>query len=55
MVEEERSTSYRRRVVEGRIELIRAELVGRGAVARSPEALVRVLMGESSGEERGRL
>jgi hypothetical protein len=55
LVEEERSISYRRRVLQGRIDLIRAELVGRGVVALSPEALVRVLMGESSGpKEHGR-
>ncbi|MCA1688274.1 MAG: hypothetical protein LC714_06730 [Actinobacteria bacterium] len=46
LVEEERSVSYRRRVLHGRIDLIRAELVRRGAVARSPEELVRVLMGD---------
>ena len=55
LVEEERSISYRRRVLQGRIDLIRAELVGRGAVALSPEALARVLMGESSSKERGGL
>ena len=53
MVEEERSISYRRRVLQGRIDLIRAELAGRGAVAASPEALARVLMGESPGEAGG--
>jgi hypothetical protein len=52
LVEEERSISYRRRVLHGRIDLLWAELAGRGAL--SPEALVRVLMGESSGKERGR-
>ena len=46
LVEEERGVSYRRRVLHGRIDLIRAELVRRGAVARSPEELVRVLMGD---------
>ncbi len=54
LVEEERSISYRRQILQGRIDLIRAELAGRGAVALTPEALVRVLMGESSGKERGR-
>lgn len=43
--EEERALSYRRRVVQGRIDLIRAELVLRGGVALSPEELARVLMG----------
>lgn len=46
LVEEERAVSYRRRVLHGRIDLIRAELVRRGAVVRSPEELVRALMGE---------
>jgi hypothetical protein len=46
LVEEERAVSYRRRVLHGRIDLIRAELVRRGAIARSPEELVRVLMGD---------
>jgi hypothetical protein len=43
--EEERALSYRRRVLQGRIDLIRAELVRRGDVALSPEDLARVLMG----------
>jgi hypothetical protein len=43
--EEERALSYRRRVLQGRIDLIRAELVRRGGVALSPEDLARVLMG----------
>ena len=46
LVEEERSLSYRRQVLQGRIDLIRAELVRRGSVALSPEELVRVLMGK---------
>jgi hypothetical protein len=49
LVEEERAVSYRLEVLRGRIDLIRAELVGRGAVALSPEELVRVLL-----EEEGR-
>ncbi len=45
LVEEERAVSYRRWVLHGMIDLIRAELVKRGAtVTRSPEELVRVLM-----------
>ena len=52
LVEEERSISYRLRVVQGRIDLIRTALVGRGAVALPPEALARVLLGDSSGKER---
>jgi hypothetical protein len=54
LVEEERSISFRRGIVQGRIDLIRAELVGRGVAALGPEALARVLMGEWSGHERGR-
>ena len=46
LVEEERAVSYRRRVLQGRIDLIRAELVRRGAITRSPEELVRALMGD---------
>jgi hypothetical protein len=54
LVEEERSISYRRRILQGRIDLIRAELVGRGEAALGPEALARVLLGELSGKERDR-
>ena len=54
LIEEERSISYRRTVLQGRIDLIRAELVGRGEAALSPEALARVLLGQSPGKERGR-
>jgi hypothetical protein len=46
LVQEERAVSYRRRVLHGRIDLIRAELVRRGATTRSTEELVRVLMGD---------
>ncbi len=46
LMEEERAVSYRRRVLQGRIDLIRAELVQRGAVLRSPEELVRAMMGD---------
>ena len=46
LVEEERAVSYRRRILHGRIDLIRAELVQRGAIVHSPEELVRALMGE---------
>src|SRR4051812_38578627 len=45
LAEEERAISYRRRVIQGRIDLIRAELVRRGGVALSPEELARVLLG----------
>ena len=46
LVEEERAVSHRRRVLHGRIDLIRAELVRRGATSRAPEELVRVLLGD---------
>jgi len=48
LVEAERAVSHRRRVLHGRIDLIRAELVRRGATTRSPEELVRVLLGDWS-------
>jgi hypothetical protein len=44
--EEERAVSYRRWVLQGRIDLIRAELVERGVAALSPEDLARVLLGD---------
>jgi hypothetical protein len=44
--EEERALSYRRRILQGRIDLIRAELVERGAVALPPEHLARILLGD---------
>lgn len=50
---EEKDVSYRRRVLQGRIDLIRAELVRRGGAALSPEELVRVLMGDAVGEGPG--
>ena len=46
LYEEERAVSYRRRVLQGRIDLMRAELLDRGVAARSPEDLARVLLGE---------
>jgi hypothetical protein len=51
VLSEERAVSYRRRILQGRIDLIRAELVERGAVAVSPEHLARVLLGDSPDEE----
>ena len=48
LAEEERALSYRRRVIQGRIDLIRAELVRRGGVVLLPEDLARVLMGGES-------
>jgi hypothetical protein len=47
LCEEERALGYRLQVLQSRIDLIRAELVGRGCVALSPEDLARVLLGES--------
>ncbi|MDX6379096.1 MAG: hypothetical protein QOI57_120 [Rubrobacteraceae bacterium] len=64
LAEEERAISYRRRVIQGRIDLISAELVRGGGVALSPEELARVLLGggerfeaqdgESQGSPSGR-
>jgi hypothetical protein len=51
--EEERAVSYRRSILQGRIDLIRAELVDRGAVALPPEELARVLVGDLTDEESG--
>jgi len=51
--EEERMVGYRLSVLRGRMDLIRAELVGRGAVVLSSEELARVLLGDPSDEERG--
>lgn len=47
LCEEERALGYRRQVLQGRIDLIRAELVDRGTVALPPEELARVLLGEA--------
>lgn len=44
LAKEERDLSYRRRVLQGRIDLIRSELVRRGGATLSPEELARVLM-----------
>ena len=52
LTREEKAVSYRRRILQGRIDLIRAELVGRGVIALAPEDLARVLLGESLREER---
>lgn len=49
--EEERQVSYRRRVLQGRIDLIRAEMVSRDRVSVSPEELARILMGGSGDPE----
>ncbi len=47
--EEEKVLSYRRRLLQGRIDLIRSELVLRGEASLSPEDLARVLMGPEAG------
>lgn len=44
LCKEEREVSYRRRVLHGRIDLIRAQLVGRGVLSLSAEELARVLL-----------
>lgn len=44
---EERELSYRRRVVQGRIDLLRVELIKRGNFSVSPDELARALLGES--------
>ena len=49
--EEERALSYRRRILQGRIDLIRGELVERGTVGLSPRDLARVLLGDSPDKE----
>ena len=49
VVEEERLAAYRREVLRGRANLIRAELAGRGVSGLSGEELARVLLGEEGG------
>jgi hypothetical protein len=52
---EERAVSYRRRVLQGRIDLIRAELAGRthgqSLPALAPDELARALLGNPREEE----
>ena len=52
LTEEERVVSYRRRILQGRIDLIRAVLARRGVAALAPEDLARVLLGKSPPGER---
>ena len=52
LMEEERAVSYRRRILQGRIDLIRAELAGRGVAALVREDLARVLLGNLPEERR---
>jgi hypothetical protein len=47
LAEEERAVSYRLHVLQGRIDLIRAQLAGRGLAALAPEDLASVLLGNS--------
>jgi len=49
VVEEERAAAYRRKVLRGRANLIRAELAGRGVAGLSGEELAGVLLGEEGG------
>jgi len=55
LIGEERVVSYRRRVLHGRIDLIRAELEGRGRglalPALAPDELARALLGDLREEE----
>lgn len=52
IVGEEQKLSCRRRILHGRIDLIRAELIRRGRLTLSPEELARVLMGaDREGDE----
>lgn len=44
---EEREISYRRRVLQGRVDLLRAELIHRGGLSVSPDDLARALLGDS--------
>lgn len=50
LVEEEKAVSYRRRIIQGRIDLLRVELVKRGEAALTPEELARVLMRDDPAE-----
>jgi hypothetical protein len=49
---EEKAVSYRRRILQGRIDLIRAELIERGVAALPPEDLARVLLNPPGEPER---
>ena len=44
LAKEERDISYRRRILQGRIDLIRVELVRRGEPSLSPEDLARIML-----------
>lgn len=47
VLEQERLAAYRRELLRGRANLIRAELAGRGVAGLSTEELARVLLGEA--------
>ncbi len=49
LVQQEQEVSYQRRVLQGRIDLIRTELVRRGEASLSPEELARILMDRGRG------
>lgn len=49
LVEQEREISYRRRIIQGRIDLIRSELLRRGSNEVSTEELARILMDRNPG------
>lgn len=49
LVEQEQEVSFQRRLLQGRIDLIRSELVRRGEASLTPEELVRVLMDKGGG------
>ena len=49
VLEEERLAAYRRELLRGRANLIRAELAGRGVTGLSTEELARVLLGGEGG------
>ena len=49
----ERALSYRRHILQGKIDLAYVELVWHGGVALSPEELARVLLGECSSPSAG--
>lgn len=48
--EEEEEISYRRRVLQGRIDLLRSELVCREGTSVSPDDLAQALMGDAPRE-----
>jgi hypothetical protein len=53
LAEEERALDYRLKILQGRIDLVRSELVEPGAVACSSARLARVLLGDLRDEEIG--